>query len=258
MQEPLHSGGISHKMSCKLLKQLETNCWKIPPRDTWQEKPEMARDLGAKLRLFPSQSVRNSKFLFCRCWVTVWAHTSAGCRWSCTFTFPLCTGSGILGTALLIWTAETHLDFFFSSPLLHELISSSHIIHSPSLPHPCSFHDKWILSAEAKNTGPASTHTGLLPAATATSRDCMGLLLLRSTVVWDSPEPREYLAAAFTLPGTDVANISPWQDPFLIPPENKAVLSDLKSDADVRRAPKSQSTWVKAPVLNPHCHHGDQ
>lgn len=97
MQEPLHLDGISHKMSCKLLKQLETNCWKIPPRDTWQEKREMARNLGAKLHLFPSQSVRNSKFLFCRCRATVWAHTSAGCRWLCPFTFPLCTGTGIIG-----------------------------------------------------------------------------------------------------------------------------------------------------------------
>lgn len=70
--------------------------------------------------------------------------------------------------------------------------------------------------------------------------------------------PESTFAAAFTLPGTDVANISSWQDPFLIPPENKAVLSVLKSDADVMCAPKSQSTWVKAPVLNPHCHHGDQ
>lgn len=25
--------GISHKMSCRLLKQLETNCYEIPPRD---------------------------------------------------------------------------------------------------------------------------------------------------------------------------------------------------------------------------------
>lgn len=63
MQEPLHLHGISHQISCRLLKQLETNCYEIPPRDIgW--KQEVARDLQAEVYLFLCQSLRNSTFHF--------------------------------------------------------------------------------------------------------------------------------------------------------------------------------------------------
>lgn len=182
MQEPLHLHGTAHQISCRLLKQLETNCYEIPPRERWW-KQEVARDLQAEVHLFFCQSLGNSTF-------HLWngAEVAAGAhRWLHTLTFPLCTLWDNWVLLCLFEPQKSCMGIFNSS------ISSSPSLCSPAPPQSspleteCHFHDKWILSAAVKDTSLELGWAAHSP----------------GTQVWGSNEPRGHLTVLFTFPGVN-------------------------------------------------------
>lgn len=162
MPEPLHLHGIPHQIGCRLLKQLETNCYEIPPRDIWW-KQEVARDLQAEVCLFLCQSLGNSTF-------QPWngAEVAAGlpdqpAADGCTPWHPLCALSGIIGCCFACLSHRNDTSGFLTplSPTawIPQLLSHSSLSSSsqfPSLETECHFHGKWILSAGVQDTSLAS------------------------------------------------------------------------------------------------------
>lgn len=74
------------------------------------------------------------------------AHTSAADGY--THLHSLCALSGIIGYCFSYLNHRKNTSGLFplSSPLLHELISSPHIIHPPSLPHPSILQTDYVIS----------------------------------------------------------------------------------------------------------------
>lgn len=156
MQEPLHLHGISHQISCRLLKQLETNRCEVPPRDVWWEQ-EVARHSEAGVCLFLWQSLGNSTL---HLWsVQGWLQelSSAHCR-CCTHWHSLCalwdnwvllclsepqkSCKGIFNSSVCCCMDPSALHLPFALQLLPSLTPEAE----------CHFHDKWILSAAGKDT----------------------------------------------------------------------------------------------------------
>lgn len=210
---------------CRLLRQLETNCCELPPRDVWW-KQEVARGSHTELHLFLCKPPGDSTSQLCNGAEVMQELTDQ------TLTFPLCTW----GVALLVWTTE--IMEFLTPPSIAARIPELFTYPSLSSSSPAltletegRFHGEWILSAAVKDTSLASC------AAT-------GAGLSWSLPLWGNNEHRQHFTLVFTLPGVQIV------DSFLPLPLLLSLTSAQKSSlAGFESASAlccAHQPWVKA------------
>lgn len=102
----------------------------------------MARELQAELCLFLSQSLRNHKCHLCLCRGDNTSSQISGCRWLCSFTFPVSAASGIAGCCFSYLNHRNNTSGYFPP---FSIAAWIHHLLPPDWPR--HFHDKRILPA---------------------------------------------------------------------------------------------------------------